>query len=291
MIEIKNLTQIYKSKKGIFDINITINDGEIFGYLGPNGAGKTTTIRNILGMVNADSGTVKVNGINPRLESEKLNQIVGYLPGEMAFFENYTGKEFLDFLCNMHHVSDYTKRNMLIEKFDLDIEFKIKKMSKGMKQKLGIVAAFMHDPQILILDEPTSGLDPLMQNLFLDLVLEEKKKGKTILMSSHIFEEVERVCDRAGIIKDGKIIKIEDFKEDKKRVEDLYIITLKEPNENLLKEDLNINKLDNGKYIIAVRHNYKKMFSILSKYDVINLETKKLTIEDIFMRYYSKEVK
>ena len=289
MIEIKNLTQIYPSGKGIFNVDFTIKEGEVFGYLGPNGAGKTTTIRGLLGQMNAVEGTVSIDGLNPRTQMEKVNEIIGYLPGEMAFFDTYTGKQFLDFICNMRHMTDFTMRYDLVERFELDTKGKIKKMSKGMKQKLGIVAAFMHDPKILILDEPTSGLDPLMQNIFLDLVLEEKKKGKTILMSSHIFEEVERVCDRAGIIKEGKIITIEDFTEDTKKVDDLFIVTLQEEDDSILKSGLQIKKDKRNKYIISIKNNYSEMFTVLSKYSVTNLQSKRQTIEDIFMKYYGGE--
>ncbi len=286
MIEIKGLTLIYKSGKGIFDVSFNVNDGEIFGYLGPNGAGKTTTIRGLLGQMNADKGTVRINNIDPRENPEVVNSMIGFLPGEIDFFDNYSSKEFLDYIANMRHLSNPEKRQSLLDRFELNYTGKIKKMSKGMKQKLAIVACFMHDPEIYILDEPTSGLDPLMQNKFLELLLEEKKRGKTILMSSHIFDEVERVCDRAGIIKDGKIIKIENFKDDKKKIHNLYKVTLKEDNDEILKTNLDIKKLKAKTYQIQVKDNYQEVFKTLSAFEVVNLTEEKLTIEDIFMRYY-----
>jgi ABC-2 type transport system ATP-binding protein len=286
MIDINNLTQVYPSKKGIFDVTFTVKEGEVFGYLGPNGAGKTTTIRGILGQMNIDQGSIKINDLDPRINIVEVNKIIGYLPGEMAFFDHFTGKQFLDFIASMRKLKDFTKRDSLIHQFELDTKGFIKKMSKGMKQKLGIVAAFMHDPSILILDEPTSGLDPLMQNRFLELILDEKKKGKTILMSSHIFEEVERVCDRAGIIKEGRIIAIEDFKKQEKKVADIYIVTLKKTNDKLLKSGLEVIKKDDDKYQVSVKDNYKEFLSILSEYDVTHIESKKQSIEDIFMTYY-----
>ncbi len=291
MIEIKNLTQIYKSGKGIFDINFSIEEGEVFGYLGPNGSGKTTTIRGILGQMNATNGAVSINNLDPRTETKKVNRIIGYLPGEMTFFSNYTGEQFLDFICNMRGLEDHSYRNDLTKRFELEVKGSIKKMSKGMKQKVGIVAAFMHDPDILILDEPTSGLDPLMQNIFLELVLEEKAKGKTILMSSHIFDEVERVCDRAGIIKGGKIIAIEDFKDKKKKVEDLFVVTLKKENDKILESGLIVKKLSNRKYQISVKGNYNIFLQKLSEYDVVKIDSKKQSIEEIFMKYYGGDIK
>ncbi|MFA5470868.1 MAG: ABC transporter ATP-binding protein [Acholeplasmataceae bacterium] len=286
MIEIKNLTQIYASKKGIFDVSFTVKKGEVFGYLGPNGAGKTTTIRGILGQMNINEGYIRINDLDPRVDIVKINKLIGYLPGEMAFFDHYTGKQFLDFICKMRKLEDFSKRENLNEMFELDTKGLIKKMSKGMKQKLGIVAAFMHDPDILILDEPTSGLDPLMQNKFLELILSEKKKGKTILMSSHIFEEVERVCDRAGIIKEGRMIAIEDFSEKEKKVADIYLITLKKPNDKLLSSGLDVIKKNDTVYQISVKDNYKEFLKTLSTYDVIHIDHKKQSIEDIFMTYY-----
>ena len=286
MIEINNLTQTYPSGKGIFDVSFTIKEGEVFGYLGPNGAGKTTTIRGILGFMNVDEGTVNINGLDPRIHTKELNSIIGYLPGEMSFFPGYTGQQFLNFLAKMRHLSDFQKRDELIALMELDTNVLIKKMSKGMKQKLAIVCAMMHDPSILILDEPTSGLDPLMQNRFLDLIKAEKKRGKTILMSSHIFEEVERVCDRAGIIKEGRILTIEDFSDTVKKVDDLFIVTLRQQDDSILASPLNVIKQGLKTYHIFVKDDYKTFLSILSKFDVTHIESKRQSIEDIFMKYY-----
>ena len=290
MIKIQNLSLVYPSGKGIFNVDFTIHDGEVFGYLGPNGSGKTTTIRGILGHMNVDEGIIRINDYDPRSNPIEINQLIGYLPGEIAFFEHFTGIEFLEFIRKMRGLKNVDRRNQLLKHFELDPNGKIKKMSKGMKQKLGIVAAFMHDPEILILDEPTSGLDPLMQNRFLELVLEEKKRGKTILISSHIFEEVERVCDRAGIIKEGKIITVEDFNENTKKISDIYEVKMAHPSDQILKTKLDIVKIKEATYQISVKDNYKEFFKILSEYDVIQLELKKQTIEDIFMKYYGGDL-
>lgn len=290
MIEIKNLTQIYKSGKGVFELNFDVKKGEIFGYLGPNGAGKTTTIRNILGFSNATEGSVTVNGKDARKYAAELQNIIGYLPGEIAFFDNMTGMEFLKFIGDMRNMTTFTKRDMLINRFQLDPKGKIKKMSKGMKQKLGIVAAFMHNPEILILDEPTSGLDPLMQSLFLDLIIEEKKAGKTIMMSSHIFEEVQRVCDRAAIIKDGRLVAIEDVKKLKAMHTEEFIISISNlaDKKTLLEAGLEVKDYKN-KLLVSRNIPYSDFFSILSKCSVESIETKQQSLEKIFMKYYGKE--
>jgi ABC-2 type transport system ATP-binding protein len=290
MIEVKNLTQIYKSGKGVFDLDFKINEGEVFGYLGPNGAGKTTTIRNILGFANATEGGVTILGKEVRHNS-KIQTEIGYLPGEMTFFENFSGIEFLDFMSNMRGTEDKTKRDELIKRFELDVNMPIRKMSKGMKQKVGIVTAFMHDPKILILDEPTSGLDPLMQKVFMDLLVEEKALGKTILMSSHIFEEVEKVCDRAGIIKDGRLITIEDFSSLHNKKEDMYEIEINGDSKLLVESNFDVVSSSNNVFEVRVKSNLSELLGLLSKLDVVSINKKSQSIEEIFMKYYSKEAK
>ena len=289
MIEIINLTQTYKSGKGVFNLDFTINDGEVFGYLGPNGAGKTTTIRNILGFMNPTEGHVLINGLNSRTETPEINKIIGFLPGEIAFYNQLKGKDFLDLLAQMRGLTDFTLRSRLEHMFKLDTSVYIKKMSKGMKQKLAIIAAFMHDPKILILDEPTSGLDPLMQNIFLDLILEEKKKGKTILLSSHIFEEVEKICDRAGIIKDGYLLAVEDIKSLRSKYEDVFQVTLQERDDKILNTKLNANHIKNSVYQITISNNYEDFLKELQNFKVIKIESIKQSIEDIFMKYYGDD--
>ncbi|MEG2018058.1 MAG: ABC transporter ATP-binding protein, partial [Clostridium sp.] len=224
IIEVKNVTKDYGQGKGIFDVNIQVKKGEVFGFLGPNGAGKTTTIRNLLGFITPTKGQCFVSGMDCYKEAAKIQENLGYLPGEITFLDDLSGKQMLDFIAAMKGIKDKTRMKELMEIFELDPRGKIKKMSKGMKQKIGIICAFMGNPDIIILDEPTSGLDPLMQNRFVDLVLEEKKKGKTIFMSSHIFEEVERTCDRTAIIKGGRIVAIEDMESLKAKKRKSYIL-------------------------------------------------------------------
>lgn len=291
MIEVKNLTQVYKSGKGIFDLNFSIKEGEVFGYLGPNGAGKTTTIRNLLGFANATKGSASINGIDCRREAAKLQNSIGYLPGEIAFFDNMTGMEFLKFMGEMRRTKDFSIRDHLIERLELDTKGKIKKMSKGMKQKLAIITAFMHDPAVYILDEPTSGLDPFMQSIFMELIDKEKGRGKTIMMSSHIFEEVQRSCDRAGIIKDGRIVAVEDIKSLNQMKQESYIITLADTKDikKLTDSKLSVKKVSKHRVQITVSNNYKEFFEALSTCNVTGMEAKHQSLEDVFMKYYGKE--
>ena len=293
MIEVKNLTQTYRSGKGVFDLNFSIKEGEVFGYLGPNGAGKTTTIRNLLGFTNADSGTVTISGIDCRKDAAKLQGMIGYLPGEMAFLDNMTGIEFLKFMGNMRKTKDIARRDHLIEHMELEPRGKIKKMSKGMKQKLGIITAFMHDPAVYILDEPSSGLDPFMQVKLMDLLREEKSRGKTIMMSSHIFEEVQMICDRAGIIRDGRIAAIEDVHSLNAMKQTHYIVNLAEISDMLkiTSSDLEAIVLNENKVEISVGENYREMFKLLAECNVTGLESRHQSLEDVFMKYYGEDGK
>ena len=286
MIQVRQLTQVYPSKKGIFNVTFEVKKGEVFGFLGPNGSGKTTTIRHFLGFANADQGHVIINGLDARVHYATLQKDLGYLPGEMAFLDNMTGKEFLTFLAKMRGNESTPRMEELMHRFQLESHFPIKKMSKGMKQKVGIVAALMHDPDILILDEPTSGLDPLMQQIFLDIITEEKNKGKTILMSSHIFEEVDRVCDRAAIIKDGKIIAIEDLATLRQQVQNQFVVVTESDAPQLLQEPIEVVEVGLNQYIVTVKQNYNDVFRILSQYPVISMKSSSQSIETIFMKYY-----
>lgn len=209
VLQIDHLTRDYGNGKGIFDVSFSVGEGEVFGFLGPNGAGKTTTIRHLMGFIRPKKGCCRIDGKDCWKARAEIQQHLGYIPGEINFFDDMSGREFLRFMARYRQIPTENRQKELLERFELNPKGKIKKMSKGMKQKLGIVAALMHDPQILILDEPTSGLDPLMQNLFIQLIAEEKAHGKTILLSSHMFEEVERTCDRIGIIRQGRMVAID----------------------------------------------------------------------------------
>lgn len=227
IINIENLTRDYGEGKGIFNLTFEVGKGEAFGFLGPNGAGKTTTIRHLMGFIRPKSGRCTINGMDCWKNSYEIQKSLGYIPGEISFFDDMKGIEFLKFISKYRGIGSEHRQKELLEMFELDPKGKIKKMSKGMKQKIGIVAAFMHDPEILILDEPTSGLDPLMQSRFIELIASEKKRGKTILLSSHIFEEVERTCDRVGIIRNGKLAAVDEVEALRRRHVHPYTVALK----------------------------------------------------------------
>ena len=205
IICIENLTKDYGNNQGIFDISLNVKKGEVFGFLGPNGAGKTTTIRHLLGFIKSNNGDCNILGMDCWKNPSEIQKHLGYVAGEIALPDNMNGQKLIEQIAKMRGCT-LERANELCEYFDINPRNKIKRMSKGMKQKIALVLALMHDPEIILLDEPTSGLDPLMQEKFCDLVLHEKEKGKTILLSSHIFNEVEKTCDRVMIIKQGKII-------------------------------------------------------------------------------------
>lgn len=293
VIEITNLTRDYGDGKGIFDVSYTISEGEVFGFLGPNGAGKTTTIRHLLGFIYAKSGSCSILGKDCGTDSAEIQKLLGYIPGEIALKNDMTGQQFLKFMAEYRGMKDMGRCAELMERFELNPKGKIKKMSKGMKQKIGIITAFMHDPKVLILDEPTSGLDPLMQNTFVKLIMEEKQRGKTILMSSHMFEEVERTCDRVGIIKDGKIVSITDVDTLRQNKQRQYRITFQSSEEaaRFAKEGFSVQTIEDQDVHVLIGHDIQKLIGVLNNYHVINLDIAQQSLEDLFMHFYGGESK
>ena len=267
VIKVESLVRDYGGGKGVFDISFHVKQGEAFGFLGPNGAGKTTTIRQLMGFLKPRSGSCTMGGLDCWRDRDKVQARLGYIPGEISFFEDISGAEVLKFIAEYRRIGTQNRKGELLERFELNPKTKIKKMSKGMKQKLGIVAAFMHDPDILILDEPTSGLDPLMQSRFIDLIADEKKHGKTILMSSHMFEEVERTCDRIGIIRQGRMVAVDNAAALRERHTRNYTVTLaNESDAQAFAADF--SGIQNGLEVTV---------------------TTKQSLEEIFMNYYGGE--
>lgn len=267
VIKVESLVRDYGGGKGVFDISFHVKQGEAFGFLGPNGAGKTTTIRHLMGFLKPRSGSCTMGGLDCWRDRDKVQARLGYIPGEISFFEDISGAAFLKFIAEYRKIGTQNRKGELLERFELNPKTKIKKMSKGMKQKLGIVAAFMHDPDILILDEPTSGLDPLMQSRFIDLIADEKKHGKTILMSSHMFEEVERTCDRIGIIRQGRMVAVDDAAALRERHTRNYTVTLADESE---------------------AQTFAADFSGIQNGLEVTVTTKQ-SLEEIFMNYYGGE--
>ncbi|KZE69384.1 ABC transporter ATP-binding protein [Fictibacillus phosphorivorans] len=290
MIKVDGLTKAFTSEKGLFDLHFEVNKGEVFGYIGPNGAGKSTTIRHLMGFMKPDSGHSSIHGLDCWKNSAQIQKLAGYLPGEIVFLEGMTGLSFLTLIQQMRKQKETKRRDELIERFQLDVKTPIRKMSKGMKQKVGIIAAFMHEPEVLILDEPTSGLDPLMQRVFIDLILEEKMKNKTILMSSHSFHEIERTCDSAGIIKDGRLVAYEDMhslRTVQRRVFEVKVRTDADI-EKMVQSSLLTEVIGERTVHITVQGNDQEFIQLLSQCEVQHLDTRPQDLEDIFMHYYDR---
>jgi ABC-2 type transport system ATP-binding protein len=205
-----DLTKSYGRSRGIVEISMSVAVGEVFGFLGPNGAGKTTTIRTILDFIRPTSGSATVLGLDPQRESVEIHRRVGYLPGEFSLYEHMTGHGYLDFFAALRGGVEPGIVDALSERLQADLNVKIASLSHGNRQKIGLIQAFMHRPPLLILDEPTQGLDPIVQQTFQELVLEARAAGQTVFLSSHVLPEVERVCDRVGIIREGRLIAVED---------------------------------------------------------------------------------
>ncbi|AHI54311.1 ABC transporter ATP-binding protein [Spiroplasma sabaudiense Ar-1343] len=220
MVKISNLNKKYSENIGNFDINLTIPDGKVYGIIGPNGAGKSTMIRQILGFIRPDSGEIIINEVNPVTNSKKLMEFTGYVSGEVSLYNNMTGIKYLKLVHGLKKDADWDFVELLLKHFDINANQKIKKMSKGMKQKIALICATMNKPKFLVLDEPTSGLDPIMQEQFNDLIRKlQKDYGTTVLICSHIFEEVAKLCSQVGFIKDGRLI--EEFEVEKNGIDQI----------------------------------------------------------------------
>lgn len=291
VIEVNHLTKDYGFGRGVFDVSIYVDKGEVFGFLGPNGAGKSTTIRHLMGFSKPDSGKAEIFGKDSFEKYDKILNNVGYIPGEIALPAGLTGNEFIQMMQNMQKTHNAKRLKEMLELFELEekvLKGETKRMSLGVKRKLAIVTAFMSDPDVLILDEPTSGLDPVMQENFIQFIHSEKERGKTILLSSHIFSEIDSTCDRIGIIKDGKIVS-EFIADDLKHATRKYYsvefenATAKAAFKNsgagidsfrLLNED------ENSVYISVEDSDLNALISLLSSLKVQSFSNRKETLED-----------
>lgn len=286
ILEVKNLKKYYGKIRGVEDVSIKLNSGEAYGFIGPNGAGKSTTIKTIMNLINATSGEIFINEKKNDKNDLELKELIGYLPGEIYLYDDLTVKEMLDFHETFYKKDVNKKRKKLVKLLKLDETKKVEDLSLGNSKKLGIILALMHEPKLLILDEPTSGLDPIMQNVFYELLLEEKKKGTTILYSTHILSEVSKICDRIGIIKDGKIIK-EDTVENIEKNNMTYL-TIESDEIEKIKKELGLKVISEHNNVVKFINNLSpnEILNKISKYKINKLLIEEVTIEDLFMEYY-----
>lgn len=291
VIKTSGLTKDYGHGRGIFGIDLEIKNGEVFGYVGTNGSGKTTTIRSMMGFIKPSGGSSSVSGLDSWSKAPEIMKNVSYIPGEIAFPALATGTAFLKSQAEYLGVTDYTYMNHIIELLQLDPSANLKRMSKGMKQKTAIVAALMGEKDILVLDEPTTGLDPLMRDAFLELIREEKAKGHTIFMSSHIFEEIEEVCDRVAMIKDGKIVDIASLYDLRHSKTKDYTVTFKNAEEaGRFAGNTGFSPVLNGTVcrVTFPTADVGAFLTVLKGYDIQSIHENKITLEDYFMKAYKK---
>jgi len=291
IIETHDLTVYYGKYRGVKNVNLSVERGEAFGFLGPNGAGKTTTQRVLLDVIRPTSGRASIFGMDSRTHGVELRKRVGYLPGELALYKDMRAEEFFrmyEYLRGANGANGYWRD--LAKRLDLDVSRKISNFSRGNKQKVGIVAAFMSKPDLLILDEPTSGLDPLVQQTVMEMVREVKADGRTVFFSSHILPEVQAVCDRVGIIREGELVATQ-------RVEELIAARLNRM--TLIFPDLppvgifdfegvtEISRTEKS-VVLEVRENLPKALATAAKYDIRDIETQNMSLEEIFLDFYGK---
>lgn len=300
IVEASHLTKNYGFGRGVFDVSIHVDKGEVFGFLGPNGAGKSTTIRHLMGFSKPDSGSTKILGQETFYKYNKVLNHVGYIPGEIALPAGLTGWEFIRMIQDMQKIHNAQRLADMLELFELDDNVlcgETKRMSLGVKRKLAVVTAFMSDPEVLILDEPTSGLDPVMQENFIRFIHEEKARGKTILLSSHIFSEIDSTCDRIAIIKDGKIVSEFVANDLKHASRKYYTVAFENTEEKAhfreksksLKSCTLIDEHDLSVYISVEDSELNHLISLLSSLAVHSFSNRNETLEDYFMKFYKED--
>lgn len=292
IIETKKLTKFYGRERGIEDLDIHVAEGEIFGFIGPNGAGKSTTIRTILSIIHPTSGSATIFGRDVTKFGPEIRQEIGYLPSEVYYYDNMKVIDLLRYSASFYNKpKDHTEHRIkeIADLLHLDLKKKIDNLSYGNKKKVGIVQGLLHEPKLIILDEPTGGLDPLIQQQFFNLIRDENKRGATVLFSSHILGEVQRLCSRVGIIKDGKIIKIEKLSElMQNSTKRFKLVSVKPINKELLSKINGISELtqDKDEVNFLFRGHLKDVTKVIAELDLVNLEVTEPDLEEIFLHYY-----
>lgn len=290
VMKIRGLTKKYGDVVGIKDLDLDLYRGEILGYLGPNGAGKTTTIRTCLAFLNKTSGSVKIFGLDSHEDSVEIKKRVGYLPGDFSMFSELKVKTVLKYLLSLSDVKSERKMRELSDRLDLELNKKIKELSKGNRQKVGLVQSLMADQDLIILDEPTSGLDPLMQKVTYDILRGEKEKGKTIFMSSHILAEVEEVCDRVAIIRNGELQVTEDIESLRDKMGKKLTVEFTEQVdlEQFRIDGVNQLEVDGNGLSMVITKNLDEVIKKVSQHEIITMNLETFSLEQMFMRYYSE---
>jgi ABC-2 type transport system ATP-binding protein len=290
-IKIDKLTKLYGKQRGVDNISLEVSKGEVFGYLGPNGAGKTTTIRTLLDFIRPTSGSATIFGLDIRRDSVETRHRIGYLQGELALYGNLTGEELLQYVANLRNGVDWNYVSELTKRLDCDLKRRLRTLSHGNRRKVGLIQALMHKPELLILDEPTNGLDPLMQHEFHLLIDEAKNEGRTVFISSHILPEVERVCDRVGIIRQGQLIAVETIETLKSRsIRQLDIRFARAIPRDSFSNIPGVRDavVTDDTLSCTVVGSLDALVKTAARYEVINIVSHEPTLEEIFLTYYNE---
>jgi ABC-2 type transport system ATP-binding protein len=288
----QSLTKFYGSSRGVEDLSFEARRGEVFGFLGPNGAGKTTTIRLMLDFLRPTGGSVRVLGLDPRRDARAVHARTGYLPGELALYERMTGEAFLRMVERLRDGAPARRTDELARRFDLDLSRRIRDLSHGNRQKVGLVLAFAHDPELLVLDEPTQGLDPLMQQTFYALVEEARARGATVFLSSHVMPEVERTCDRVAIVREGRVVTVEDIGSLKAKSLRSIEFHFRTPVDGTAFRGLPgvRDVVAHGEVVrVSVEGPVDAILKAAARHDVVDLVSQEPTLEDVFLAFYGGE--
>lgn len=293
-IHINGLSKKYPGSNvsALDNLSIKIYPGEVYGFLGPNGAGKSTTIRLLMNYIQPSGGNASIKGYDIVSQSMEIRKSIGYLSGDLAMYPKMTGRQFLDYMSELQQLKNKSAITKLAGRLNADLSKRLSDLSRGNRQKIGIIQAFMHDPDIFILDEPTSGLDPLVQETFYELIQEAKQRGATILMSSHVLSEVQKMCDRVGIIREGKLVSENNIAEMATAATQTFDIVFahKVPLAELKKiKGARIEKQDGQKVTVHIYGKLSELFSVLAKHDVTKIDARNLDLEEAFMHFYQDE--
>lgn len=288
LLQTNNLTKRFGKFTALDGVNLEVKNGEVYGFIGPNGAGKSTTIRVLLGILKATKGEAKIFGMDAWKDAVEIHKKIAYVPGDVNLWSNLTGGEVIDLFVKLRGTNNKSRREELIQRFDLDPSKKCRTYSKGNRQKVALISAFASDADLYILDEPTSGLDPLMEKVFQECVMEVKKEGKSILLSSHILSEVERLCDKVSIIRQGKIMETGTLDELRHLTRTNLTVKTNKLMTGLdhIKGVYGISEKDQILSFQVDAEELGNVMNYVSQFDITKLESAPPTLEDLFMRHY-----
>lgn len=290
-VEIKGLCKQFGDLTALKDINLTVKPGEVFGFLGPNGAGKTTAIRAMLNLIHPTEGSITILDLDSQKDYKELHKHIGYLAGDMSMYDNLRAEQYINYMANLHADVETGQIAILAGKLQANLKPRIKTLSRGNKQKIGLIAAMMHKPQLLIMDEPTTGLDPLMQEVFYELLAEHTKNGGTTFMSSHNLSEVQRVCDRVAFIRNGELVEVNKVSRLRtSSVQEFEVHFAKDVPEDIFKGSKSIKDVhvDGNIATCVVTGHLNEFTAVLAKQDVVSITNRELELEEVFMKLYGE---